>query len=210
VLWGLAVGLGLALAGPLAAVLTAEDVLNQGLAGYRAGLWDAITSVWSYLGSTEMVVGVCLVVSAIMLWRTHDWRLAVVAPIAILVQLLVYLGVTALIRRERPEVERLEVLLPMSSYPSGHVGAATALYLTFILLAGRIDRVWVRRLVIAVCVAIPLLVAFGRFYRGMHHVSDIVAGFGIGAACALLAYRWYRRRAGALELEDSHRSNPRT
>ena len=183
------------MAGPLSGPLDAEDALNAGLAASRTGPWDTITLVWSYLGSTEVVVGVWLVFSALVLWRTHDWRLAAVPAIAILLQLAIYLTITALISRARPSVDKLDVLPPMTSFPSGHVGAATALYVTFILLAVRIERVGLRWAVTLGCLAVPLLVGFARLYRGMHHLSDIGAGLIVGAACAFLAYGWYRHRA---------------
>ena len=45
----------------------------------------------------------CLIVSGLVLWRTRDWRLAVVPTIAILLQLAIYLTVTAIIvRRDGP------------------------------------------------------------------------------------------------------------
>ena len=85
----------------------------------------------------------------------------------------------------------------MTSYPSGHVGASTALYLCFTLLALRIERVACAGPYTASASTAPLLVAFARLYRGMHHVSDVAAGVVVGVACALLAYGWYRHRAGA-------------
>ena len=88
---------------------------------------------------------------------------------------------------------------PTASYPSGHVGASTTLYLTFALLALQIRTAWLRRLTMTLCLAIPLLVAFGRLYRGMHHLTDIGAAFLNGITCALLTYWWYRsgKRQGA-------------
>ncbi len=179
--------------GPLAGPLNAEDALNQLLVVPRGGAWDTITMVWSFLGSTEMVAAVCLVVSIVVLWHTRDWRLAAVPAMAVVLQLSIYLAVTALVPRQRPMVERLDTLLPMSSYPSGHVGAATALYLAFILLASRIPSVRRRTAVIVLCIAVPVLVALGRFLRGMHHASDVAVGALVGAGCAMLAYGWYRR-----------------
>jgi len=197
VLWALIVGIGLAVVGPLAGPLTAEEAINRGLAAHRSGAGDAITFVWSFLGSTQAIAGVCLVVSAFVLWHTRDWRLVVVPAMAVLLQLSMYLTVTALIHRERPLVERLEALPPMSSYPSGHVGASTALYLSLILLASRCRRASVRWAMTVVCGLIPLLVAFSRLYRGMHHLSDALAGMIAGAGCALLSYGWYLHRLRA-------------
>ena len=79
VLWALIVGIGIAVVGPLAGPLTAEEAINRGLAAHRSGAGDAITFVWSFLGSTQAIAGVCLVVSAFVLWHTRDWRLVVVA-----------------------------------------------------------------------------------------------------------------------------------
>jgi membrane-associated phospholipid phosphatase len=41
--------------------------------------------------------------------------------------------------------------------------------------------------VIGVCSVIPVLVAYARLYRGMHHLSDVVVGAINGLACAALA-----------------------
>ncbi len=43
-----------------------------------------------------------------------------------------------------------------------------------------------------VCLTVPPLVAFGRLYRGMHHLTDIAAAFLNGITCVFLAYWWYR------------------
>jgi undecaprenyl-diphosphatase len=91
-------------------------------------------------------------------------------------------------------VSHLDPAPPTSSYPSGHVGAATALYVSFALLAQSIERPVLRRLVTAVFLLIPVLVAYARLYRGMHHLSDILIGALNGLACALLAWAYLRRK----------------
>jgi undecaprenyl-diphosphatase len=91
-------------------------------------------------------------------------------------------------------VQKLDASPPTGSYPSGHTGASTGLYLSFALLALAIHRSWLRVLTIIVCLCLPLLVAYARLYRGMHHPTDIAAAFLNGTVCALLAYAWYRHR----------------
>ena len=205
-LCGVVVGFGLAVVGPLSGPLNVEDSVNQSLADHRNGIWNSITYVWSFLGSTEAIVGVCLVVFAGVLWHSRDWRLAVVPAMAIVLQLGLYLTVTGLIHRERPSVERMDALPPLSSYPSGHVGASTALYLALILIASRVERVGVRWTIIGICATVPLLVGVSRLYRGVHHISDIIVGMLCGAGCALLAHGWYRHRMHAATV--SARSGP--
>lgn len=137
------------------------------------------------------MIAVCIVVSSLLLWRTQDLRLALVAPIAIAMQGLIFLITAQVVDRDRPQVERLDPSPPTASYPSGHTGASTGLYVALALLALRIERTWLRRTTVILCLAMPLLVAFARLYRGMHHVTDVGAGVLNGAICALLAYAWY-------------------
>ena len=95
--------------------------------------------------------------------------------------------------RPRPDVPHLDPAPPTSSYPSGHVGASVALYASFAIMATTIERSWLRRTVIAVCSVIPILVAYARLYRGMHHLSDVIIGALNGLICAgLAAYCLYR------------------
>lgn len=192
VLFAVILGIGFAIVGPLGD-LKAENSLSQGVADGRTSLWNSVTAVWSHIGNTEIIIGVCVVAVALVWWRTKQWWYAVVPAIAIAVQASVFVAASAIVGRDRPDVEKLDPAPPTSSYPSGHVGASTALYLTFALMAQRIERAWLRRLVTVVCVVVPFLVAWARLYRGMHHLSDILVGALNGVVCALLAWHYLRR-----------------
>src|SRR5215207_408810 len=194
VLWGGLVGIGFLIAGPLSGTLRAEAGVDKYLAADRSHSWNAITLVLSQLGGTEVVIGASLIIGALTLWRTRDWRLAAVPAIAILIETVIFLSIASLIDRQRPPVGKLDVAPPTSSYPSGHVGASTALYLAFAFLALHIARVWLRRTTVFLCLITPLLVAYARLYRGMHYVTDVAAGLVDGIVCVLLAYGWYRHR----------------
>ena len=144
------------------------------------------------------MIGVCLVAVAIIWWRTREWRWSVVPLIAISLQATIFLFLTMAVGRQRPPALPMDASPPTSSYPSGHTGAATALYLSLLLMASaRIERPWLRRLLMTVCAVIPFLVGIARLYRGAHHLSDVLAGMVNGVVCAVLAYQWYRHRARA-------------
>ncbi|GAA5018956.1 hypothetical protein GCM10023258_06110 [Terrabacter aeriphilus] len=194
VLFGLIVGLGFLILGPLGNLPWEED-LSKSVAAGRTATMNSVTAVWSHVGNTEIVIGVCVVVVALVWWRTKQWWYAVVPAIAIAAQASVFVAATTLTDRKRPAVEHLDPAPPTSSYPSGHMGASTALYLTFALMAQRIERVWLRRLVTVVCAIVPLLVGYARLYRGMHHLVDILVGMVNGVVCALLAWNYLRRKA---------------
>ena len=193
VLFAAIVGVGFLIMGPLGG-LPAENDLSKSVASGRTELMNSVTMVWSHIGNTEIVIGVCVVAVALIWWRTKQWWYAVVPAIAIAIQASVFVAATAIADRPRPTVQHLDPAPPTSSYPSGHMGASTALYLTFALMAQRIETAWLRRLVTAVCVIIPLLVGYARLYRGMHHLLDILVGMVNGIVCALLAWNYLRRR----------------
>lgn len=195
VIWFAVVGFGLLLKGPLKGLSQAEESVSKSLEQRRTPTWNAITAVWSHLGNTEIIIGVCVVVVAILWWRTREWWWALVPALAIGLQAAIFVTAAWVVGRPRPEVKHLDPAPPTSSYPSGHVGAATALYLTFIMMALRIRQPFLRRLVIGLCALVPLFVIYGRLYRGMHHATDIGVGVVNGALCALLAWGYLRRDA---------------
>ena len=141
------------------------------------------------VGNTEIVIGTCVVVTAVPLWRTGTGASARCPRSPSPCRPRSSSLATHTVGRLRPPVLPEDPSPPTSSYPSGHVGAATALYASFALMvAERIERDWLRRFVIALCVILPLLVTYARLYRGAHHISDVVVGIANGLVCAGLAY----------------------
>ena len=103
--------------------------------------------------------------------------------VAVAGQALVFLCVQFAVKRPRPHVHRLDSGIPTSSYPSGHTGAATALFVgSALLVAWYVRRRWVRdpghhgaaRRAAA-------RRDLGRLYRGAHHLSDVLAAYVNGA-----------------------------
>jgi len=204
VLFAVIVGIGLVIGGPLGG-FQSETSVNRAIQDMRTKTWDSVTMVWSHIGNTEYVIGVCILVALIVWWRTKQWFYAAVPAIAIATQASVFVAATTLTGRDRPDVPHLDPAPPTSSYPSGHVGASTALYVTFAAMAQRIETPWLRRLVTTVCLIVPLLVAYARLYRGMHHLTDVLVGMANGLVCFLLAWFWLRRDAGPANAWDALR-----
>ena len=186
-LWLAIAALGQLLTGPLVGWARSESAFNRSLQGTRNSAWDAFTAFWSHVGNTEIIIGVTLVVVALVWWRTQRWWFAVIPAIAISLQATIFVAATLVTARPRPDVPHLDPAPPTSSFPSGHVGASTALYVSLAIMATTIERTWLRRAVIGLCSVVPLLVAYARLYRGMHHLSDVVVGAINGLLCASLA-----------------------
>jgi len=93
----------------------------------------------------------------------------------------------SLLERARPtEVVHL-VQVTGYSYPSGHTLAAAALYLTMAILGARHLRGRASKaLLIAGSFALIVMVGLSRVYLGVHYPSDVLSGFSLGVAWALL------------------------
>ncbi|MEO3938078.1 phosphatase PAP2 family protein [Dermatophilaceae bacterium Soc4.6] len=188
--------IGMVIVGPLGS-FQSESAVNRALQNTRTPTWDAVTALWSHVGNTEIVIGVCVLVVGVVWALTRSFWVAVVPAIAITLQASVFVAATTLTGRPRPDVPHLDEAPPTSSFPSGHVGASTALYLTLALLCQRIPHPGIRRVLTTLCLVIPLLVLYARLYRGMHHLTDVLVGLANGVVCAGLAWGWLKDRGTA-------------
>ena len=91
--------------------------------------------------------------------------------------------------RTRPEVvpHLREVTTP--SFPSGHASLSAVVFLTFGVLAARgIKSPVAKAYCVAVAALLSFLVGVSRVYLGVHYPTDVVAGWLVGAAWALLCW----------------------
>jgi membrane-associated phospholipid phosphatase len=194
-----------------------DDSLTRWLAGHRTATWTEASAVATLLAETVTVILVGVLASAGARLAFRRWREPLLIVAAVAGEVLVFLAVTALVDRERPAIARLDEAPPTSSFPSGHVAAAIVLYGAIaVLLWHWVGRSGWRALIVALAVAIPVLVAAARVYRGMHYVSDIAGGVLLGttwlAVCVrtlLNGARPGRRAGGRPRVADARRRTGR-
>lgn len=148
----------------------------QGLFGPApADLFRAV----SVLGSTW---GIILASGlAFWLWGRHAlYGVLLLAAVEAVVKA-VLAGSLALPRPEAAEVIKYERVVGTSSFPSGHVSTATALW----SYLGFRDH-----LPLAAGIGVGVLVGLTRLYLGVHWVSDVVAALVVGVALAWAAARF--------------------
>ena len=93
----------------------------------------------------------------------------------------------ALFARERPEIVPHLVEVHSLSFPSGHSMNSAIVYLTLaVLIARGYEERRTRSFVIGAAALLVLLIGVTRIYLGVHYPSDVLGGWTVGAAWALL------------------------
>lgn len=163
-----------------------EDGINEGAAERRTPTLDAASAVGSRLADTITCIALLVVMVLVLRWWLGRWRESLALAAAIVGELLVFLVVTFVVQRDRPDVPRLDAAPPTSSFPSGHTAAAVAIYGCLAIVIWRNLSNRPAALVLAtLCWTVPLVVGLSRIYRGMHHPSDVLMG-AIGGGIWLL------------------------
>lgn len=188
-------GLGLLLTGPLAG--TAVDAMDRDVADRlverRTPQLDGWSQAGSMLAETLVKVIATAVIAVVLLIVLRSWREPFLISFALTLEAAVFITVTWLVGRPRPEVAPLDDVSVGTSFPSGHVAAAAAYAAVAVVILERTRSVWIRTGTVAVAVLLPIVVGVSRMYRGVHYLTDVVGGAGLGAVCVLVTYLIARR-----------------
>src|SRR5688572_13878099 len=131
----------------------------------------------SFLGSTLFLI---LATTAVIIWfAVRRWgREAKLMAVTMVGASLLNVSLKLAFKRTRP-LPFFEVLPPESySFPSGHALTSACFFGALAaIITARIKRKQTRILVWVLCTTIFLLVGFSRIYLGVHHTTDVIAGF---------------------------------
>ena len=113
--------------------------------------------------------------------------------------------------RIRPDLVPGAPIELSASFPSGHTMLSAVTYLTLGALLTRVeaDR-RVRSFFVAVAVILTLLVGCSRVFIGVHWPTDVLAGWSLGAAWAMLCWvlaLWLQHRGRIEQPQDSDASS---
>lgn len=175
-LCGLMVGLGWLLTHPLTrSVGTMDNDLAQWFARQRNPTLSDLAAVGTLLGETVTGLVVLFLVALGFSLRQHSRIPALFVTVVYAGLGGIYLVATHLIPRQRPPVTILDKgLVPDHSFPSGHVGTATAVVGCIIVLTW--TYAWTARWWTMPLLVVPLGTLLARMYQGAHHLTDVLAG----------------------------------
>jgi membrane protein DedA with SNARE-associated domain/membrane-associated phospholipid phosphatase len=171
--------------GPTPGDMTAMEVVES----LRTGWLTDVAKVVTALGSGVFVWGLT-VVCAVFLAARRRW---VEFSVLIAGMTLLSVGfheIKAAVDRPRPPGPLISA--PGSSFPSGHAAHSILYVWLAVMIVMRLRPGMARgAAVVAGGIALTVLVGFSRVYLGVHYLSDVSAGWALGAAafsfCAAVA-----------------------
>lgn len=138
------------------------------------------------LGGVTVLTLAVILATALLLLR-HQRRMAALLVFATLTGALAGTALKHLFSRPRPDVVHHLVEVNSLSFPSGHAMNSAIVFLTLGAIVSRNYREHSTRLFILLCaIGLVLVIGFSRIYLGVHWPSDVLAGWSIGGAWALL------------------------
>ena len=153
----------------------------------------------STVGRWWVYLPVCAVVAGWLLWR-RQIRLAVFVAVTVGISPAINDLVKAVVHRTRPVLADPVAHENGASFPSGHAQAAVVGYAVLLLVFLPILHGALRRVAIGVAVVMVLGIGLSRVALGVHYVSDVLAGYVLGAAwvAAMIAsFDVWRRKDGS-------------
>lgn len=178
------IGGGWAIGDLLEGVADPVDLAVQAFfVGHRAAWPTAAMRVVTDLGSSAVLITVA--VGAGLLWHRRDrtWRPLLLLAGAYAGALVLQRTIKLLTQVPRPPAADAVGVFSGYAFPSGHATDAAAVYGALaVLLAATLPRRSAKAAVWTVAVVVVGLVGLSRIYLGGHWLTDVLAGFALGAA----------------------------
>ncbi len=172
------------------------DALNTVVSG-RSWAVSALRFL-TYLGGSE-AAWLILPVTVAWLVIRRSFRLSSYAAVTGIGLVVLSPGIKAIVERARPVVDVPIASAPGPSFPSGHALGSTVAYGTLLLVFLPAVPPRFRKGVVAAVIVVVGIVGLTRVALGVHHPSDVVAGWLLGVlwlAVTTSAFRRWREEEG--------------
>jgi undecaprenyl-diphosphatase len=181
-------------------LLIVDRGARDDLHGYAVGHDIFVTAMkaLSTIGSAPVYTVVFALLAAWLVWR-GEWRVAVFAVVTVAGSSALNSLVKVAVNRARPVLPDPVAHANGMSFPSGHAQSAMVAFSVLLLvLLPRMPRAW-RPVAVVIAVVMILGIGFSRIALGVHYVSDVLAGYALGAlwvaAMTTVFRKWLRERA---------------
>jgi undecaprenyl-diphosphatase len=157
------------------------------------------------LGSTGVLTFMVLSIAGFLV-MTRKGHAAAFVILSVGGGVLISETMKALYARARPDLVPHAAEVYSASFPSGHSMMSAVVYLTLGALVARTQaNRAVKRYIVTLAVILAILVGLSRIYLGVHWPTDVLAGWALGGAWALVCWfvmTWLQSR-GEVEPETN-------
>lgn len=189
----------------IASITAFDTAVEQALFAVRTPVLVKILSVITELGSGLVVILIATSVF-LMLLRSRELPLAAGLFTAVAGAIASTEILKLIVARPRPPAPFPAIVETGYSFPSWHSVGAMAIYGFLAYAVWKIGSPNCRRgLWISVLSTLILLIGFTRLYLGVHYLSDVLAGYALGAFFVWLGAKAVRKfeRRGATSPQKS-------
>ena len=142
------------------------------------------------LGSAVGVICVTVIIFVVSIFKKHFFDFGLPVTVVVIISRIINITLKNIFDRPRPEFRVLEA--SESSFPSGHSQNNMALYLALLIVCLLIVKApkWRTFFKIAF-ISLPVIIGLTRIYFGVHYISDVIAGWSMGALVAIVTLHFY-------------------
>ena len=163
-------------AGPTPGDTEAIDIVDKLRTGWLTDMAKVVTA----LGSSAVLIPLSLIAGAVLGWRRRWVELAVLAG-AVVTMLIAVPVVKEIVDRPRPPGGLVSAA--GQSYPSGHAAHSVFYAWLALTIALRVRPGWTYGTALMIVgLAVTAAIGLSRVYLGVHYLSDVSGGWGLGVA----------------------------
>ncbi len=177
---GVAIGLALYRVIPSNPVTRLDERVADWFVARRTDSRTTAATWGARLADTPVKITISVIASTFALWRWRRWREALLIAVSLTFEASAFIVTSFIVGRERPDVERLLESPVSTSFPSGHVAAATVYGAFVVILFWHVRAPIVRAAGAVACLLVVTAVGLGRMYQGMHFLTDVLGGVVLG------------------------------
>ena len=160
--------------------------LLQKLPDFFYNIFKVITEI----GDSKGVIPITALILIVFSLCKKFFEVGLPVTLTVIVSRIINITLKLIISRERPDFKLFYA--GESSFPSGHAQNNMALYIAFLLaLLLIVNSKKIKALLKVFLIALPIIIGITRIYFGVHYLSDVVAGWCMGALVAIVVHTLY-------------------
>ena len=160
----------------------ADPHVTAWVIAHRTGWLTSALSVFTWLGSTAVIVPAGLAVGLYFFFRRRTWRPLALLAAAVAGAIGLYGIVKPVVGRPRPPAAIWIGHYTGAAFPSGHATQSAAFYAMLAIVLGAGLSVRRRAILWSAAALVVLIVGASRIYLAAHWLTDVLAGYALGAS----------------------------